>query len=234
MQQTDFYELPRAVQDRFMSSISGEGQPRPLLVIRPGMPRAVLIWSAAALLGIALLALVVLFGFGDLKSSMAIQGKGVIGVYAVLGALISLSIMQILATLRRGWSLPYRPGTYLFPVGVIDACDHKLKSFALSRLVTPEVGDRSLRLGFPEGDTFTFPLAVSGHSDEVKRTIEEAQAALEKAQASGDKKSLGVLDPLVDIGVVNPFAPKNQLEKSTPLWARQVWVVGVVIGAVLA
>ena len=49
------------------------------------------------------------------------------------------------------------------------------------------------------------------------------QDAVEKAHAAGDKKHLGALDPLVEIGAVNPFAPTDRLVKSAPLWARQRW-----------
>ena len=44
MQEMDFYELSRAVQDRFTVSVRGEGQPRPLLALRAGPPREALMW----------------------------------------------------------------------------------------------------------------------------------------------------------------------------------------------
>jgi hypothetical protein len=230
----DFYELGRAVQDRFTSSLRGEGQPRPLLKIRAGPPREALIWSAVGSVALLLLAALVELGFGDLKSSLAIQPAPLAGGYGLLSATIAISAMKVMAILKERWALPYRPGVYLFPAGVIDAKSDKLKMFPLSRLVTPLVGDRKLTLAFPEGQTFSFTLAVSGHTAEVQKTIEDAQAAVEKAHASGDKKLLGVLDPLVDIGVANPFAPTSRLAKNSPLWARQVWVFGVALGIVIA
>src|SRR5262245_58569851 len=165
---------------------------------------------------------------------MAVQGPSLMGGYALLTAMVAVSTMKVLSLLKQRWALPYRPGVYLFPAGVIDAKSDKLRVFPLSRLVTPVVEDKKLTLGFPEGEKFTFTLLASGHTDEVKKTIEDAQAAVEKAHAAGDKKGLGVLDPLVDIGVVNPFAPTSRLARYTPFWARQVWFVGAVIGVVLA
>ncbi len=234
MQEVDFYELSRAVQDRFTGSLRGEGRPLPLLAIRVGPSREVLVWA-----GIAVGAALVLVGFfqlglGDLKSSLANHPTTFIAVYAGILATISIAALQVAARTRARWALPYRAGIYLFPSGVIDARSHRLRVFALSRLVKPVVTDNALALTFPEGATFSFPLAVSGHSEQVRATIEQAEAELEKAHAAADKKSLGVLDPLVDIGVVNPFAPTARLLKNTPIWARQLWVLGALVGLIVA
>src|SRR6266511_1307886 len=82
MQEVDFYELSRAVQDRFTGSLRGEGRPLPLLAIRVGPSREVLVWA-----GIAVGAALVLVGFfqlglGDLKSSLANHPTTFIAVYA--------------------------------------------------------------------------------------------------------------------------------------------------------
>jgi hypothetical protein len=234
MQEMDFYELSRAVQDRFTASIRGEGQPRPLLALGAGPPREALLWAAIGAGGLLFLALLVDLGFGNLKSSLALHPAPFAGVYALLAATVAISSMKVLAVMKRRWALPYKPGVYLFPAGVIDAKSDKLRMFPLSRLVTPMIQNRKLTLAFPEGQTFIFTLLVSGHTAEVQKTIEDAQASVEKAHAAGDKKGLGVLDPLVDIGVVNPFAPTSRLPRYTPLWARQMWFVGALVGAVVA
>jgi hypothetical protein len=234
MQEMDFYELSRAVQDRFTVSVRGEGQPRPLLALRAGPPREALVWSGIGSAAALFLVLLVALGLGDLKSTFALHGAPLAGAYALLGAIVAVSVLKVLTILKRWWALPYRPGVYLFPAGVIDAKSDKLRVYPLSRLVTPVVEDRRLTLGFPEGQKFTFALMVSGHTAEVEKTIHEAQEAVEKAHAAGDKKSLGVLDPLVDIGVVNPFAPTARLARYTPAWARHAWIMGAAVGIVLA
>jgi hypothetical protein len=234
MQEADFYELPRAVQDRFTGCVRGEGRPVPLLVIRVGPPREVLIWSAIGAAGTLVLVIIFRLGLGDLKSSLALHPAPLIVAYAAALATMALSTLKVVARLREAWSLPYRPNIYLFPSGVVDARTNKLKVFPLSRLVQSTVGERSLGLTFPEGATFSFPLVDPGHTAEVQETIEAAQADLEKAHAANDKKSLGILDPLVDIGVANPFAPKTPLKKEIPVWARQMWVIAGAFGLALA
>src|SRR5260370_15915175 len=234
MLEMDFYELSRAVQDRFTVSIRGEAQPRPLLAVRAGPPREVLIWSAVGIGGLVLLVSLFELGFGDLESGFAVQGVLLIGAYALLAGVVAASTLQVVSRIKERWELPYRAGVYLFPAGVVDATSHRLRMFPLSRLVTPIIESRKLMLAFPEGETFSFPLAVAGHDAEVKKAIEDAQEAVEKAHAEGDKKHLGALDPLVEIGAVNPFAPTERLVKSAPLWARQRWVVAAAAGVVLA
>jgi hypothetical protein len=234
MREVDFYELSRAVEDRFVGSMRGEGQPRPLLAIRGGMPREVFVGIGIAAAG--LVGLVVLFelGLGDLTSDFALHPVPAIAGYVVAVATIALGALRILARLRADWALPFTPGIYLFPSGVIDARRHILRVFTLSRLVKPAVEEGSLTLAFPEGESFTFAISQKGHTDEIRTVIEGAQDALEKAQASGDKHSLGVLDPLVDVGVANPFAPKTALKRQIPLWARQVWLSALMVAVVVA
>src|SRR5579859_7015967 len=234
MQEMDFYELSRGVQDRFTVSIRGEGQPRPLLAVRAGPPREVLIWSAVGAAALALIILLFNLGFGDLTSDFAVQSVPFIAVYALLAGAVALSTLHVGSRMTERCERPYTPGIYLFPAGVVDAKSHELRVFPLSRLVTPTVHGSKLSLAFPEGETFSFPLAVEGHEAEVRKAIEDAETAVEKAHAAGDKKHLGALDPLVDIGVVNPFAPTERLAKLVPVWARQRWPIAVVAGLVLA
>jgi hypothetical protein len=198
------------------------------------MPREVFVGIAIGVAG--LVGLVVLFelGLGDLTSDFALHPVPAIGAYVVAVATIALGALRILARLRADWALPFTPGIYLFPSGVIDARRHILRVFTLSRLVKPMVEEGSLTLAFPEGESFTFAISQKGHTEEIRSVIEGAQDALEKAQASGDKHSLGVLDPLVDVGVANPFAPKTALKRQVPLWARQVWLSALMIGVVVA
>ena len=233
MQQVDFYQLSRAVEDRFVGSMRGEGQPRPLLAIRGGLPREVFV-GGAVVLGLVVLVVLFQLGLGDLSSSLALHPLPGIAAYVVAVATIALGVLQVLARLRADWALPFRPGIYLFPSGVIDARRSILRVFPLSRLVKPVIEERCLILTFPEGDTFSFPISEKGHTEEIRTVIEGAQDALEKAQAAGDKHSLGVLDPLVDVGVANPFAPKTALKKQIPFWARQVWISAAAVGLVLA
>ena len=81
----------------------------------------------------------------------------------------------------------------------------------------PGCPDKNLLLAFPEA-TFTFPVAA-GHLEQAKSVIEDAESRSKGARGRR-QKTLGLLDPLVDIGVVNPFAPKTRIVRLVPFWAR--------------
>src|SRR5437867_3881380 len=118
MREVDFYELSRAVEDRFVGSMRGEGQPRPLLAIRGGVKREVFIGAVVALVGVMMLVVLLQLGLGDLTSELALHPLPVIGAYVVAVATIALGVLQVLARLRADWALPFSPGIYLFPSGI--------------------------------------------------------------------------------------------------------------------
>src|SRR5579871_192288 len=99
MQLIDFYKLSRAVQERFIGSVSGTGLPAPILRSnRP--PRAPLAWLGAAVTGA--LALPVLFraGFGSLSSGMVIQSLPWAGAYVAAASLAVFGVLRALSILR--------------------------------------------------------------------------------------------------------------------------------------
>ena len=114
----------------------------------------------------------------------------------------------------------------------MDARTHRLRVFAFSATPPPVVSGQNLVLAFPEA-TFSFPVAA-GHLEQAKSVIEEAESRVEKARAEGDQKTLGLLDPLVDVGVANPFAPKTRILRKVPFWAQYGIVIGIAAGAALA
>jgi hypothetical protein len=232
MQEVDFYELSRAVQERFVGCVGGQGQPSAVLQATAGQPRGMLAW-----LGIAagsLIALLALFqlGLGSLDSGLALHSTAFIGGYGVLLAAIFVAFFQVLSRLQARQSLPFAAGIYLFPSGVIDARAYKLRVFPFTSSTPPVVSGQNLVLAFPEA-TFTFPVAA-GHLEQAKSVIEEAESRVERARAAGDQKTLGLLDPLVDVGVANPFAPKTRIVRQVPAWARYGIIIGVAAGAALA
>ena len=232
MQEVDFYELSRAVQERFVACVGGQGQPAPVLQASAGQPRGMLAWLGIA--GGSLIALLALFqvGLGNLDSGLALHAPPFMGGYAALLAAIFVAFFQVLSRLQARQSLPFAAGIYLFPSGVIDARTSKLRVFPFTSSTPPVVSGQSLAIAFPEA-TFTFPVAA-GHLEQAKTVVEEAESRVERARTSGDHKTLGLLDPLIDVGVANPFAPKTRIPRQVPVWARFGIVIGVAAGLALA
>jgi hypothetical protein len=232
MQEVDFYELSRAVQERFVGCVGGQGQPSPVLQAPAGKPRGLYAWLGVAVGSVVALLGLYQLGHGDLDSGLAIHGTPFIGGYAFLLAATLVAFLQVLSRLQARQALPFAAGIYLFPSGVVDARSHKLRMFAFSGTPPPVVSGQNLVLTFPEA-TFSFPVAA-GHVEQAKSVIEEAESRVERARAADDKKTLGLLDPLVDVGVANPFAPKTRMLRMVPTWAKFGIPIGIAVAAALA
>ncbi len=232
MQEVDFYELSRAVQERFVACVDGQGQPAPVLRASAGQPRGLWAWLGVAVGSIATLLSLHQLGLGDLASPLALQGPPFIAAYAALSAAFLVSVLRMLAGLQARQALSFPAGIYLFGTGVIDARTYKLRVFPISSATPPVASGASLVFTFPEG-TFTFPIP-GDQVEQAKSAVVEAESRVEKARAEGDKKSLGLLDPLVDVGVANPFAPKTRINRVVPIWSRFGVLIGVAAGLAIA
>jgi hypothetical protein len=230
MQEVDFYELSRAVQERFVACVGGEGQPAPVLRASAGQPRGLWAWLGVAVGSIAALLALHQLGLGNLASPLALQGAPFIGAYAALCAAFLVAVLQMLAGLQARQALPFAAGIYLFPSGVIDARTYKLRVFPIA--TPPSVSGQNLVFTLP-GGTFAFPVP-GGQVEQAKNVVVEALGRVERARAEGDHKSLGLLDPLVDVGVANPFAPKTRIHRVVPIWSRFGILIGVAAGFAIA
>src|SRR5215472_3721558 len=120
MDRLDFYKLSRPVQDRFIGSANGNGFPTPILEQREGT-REPPIWLAAS--GVAIIALIVIYRMhlGDLESRISIHGWLAALVYWLLVSAAFFGLLRALGLWAVERALPFRPGVYVFPIGVIDA-----------------------------------------------------------------------------------------------------------------
>src|SRR5689334_8987587 len=112
MQEVDFYELSRAVQERFVACVGGQGQPAPVLNANAGQPRGMLAWLGIASGSLILLLTLFQVGLGNLESPLALHGPPVLGAYGFLLAAIFVAFFQVLARLHARQSLPFAAGIY--------------------------------------------------------------------------------------------------------------------------
>ena len=84
MQEVDFYELSRAVQERFVACVEGQGQPAPVLRASPGQPRGMFVWLGIAAGSVALLLVLYQVGLGSLDSGLALHPTPFLGAYGAL------------------------------------------------------------------------------------------------------------------------------------------------------
>ncbi|WP_394842764.1 hypothetical protein LZC95_37550 [Pendulispora brunnea] len=204
----------------------------PILEVRIG-PKEPYAWLGLS--AVAALVLLVLYrlGYGSLDSSFAIQKTWTIAAY-VLVAVIAFGVVRALAVWRDVRVLPYKPGVYVFPIGVIDARRHKMRVYHLAELQSvegPSPGNQFV-LTFTDGPRFVFPAPDPAKAEQALRSLTAARTQHIEAVAARESirpKAIAAIDPLQDGGFASPLVPKTPIARNIPLWARS-WLVAPTIG----
>src|SRR5437868_1990667 len=137
MQRVDFYKLTRPVQERFLGSVRGSGMPVPILELRVG-PREPRVWWGIAAGGALALLILYRVGFGSLTSALAIHPAPLVVLYALFASTMVFGALRALAIHKEVRNLPYRPGLYVFPIGLVDARRHTMKLYEMHELTSAE------------------------------------------------------------------------------------------------
>ncbi len=223
MADIDFYMLPRAVQDRLLSSFNREYEPKPILFV-PGVRPTALRWAAIAPVSVSALAALCLIGLGDAHSALSRHPWALVALYVALAGLAALGVIQSLAYRARVAVLPFHKGVYLFPAVLIDAREARLgvQPLTAMREVVTESG--KVILVFPK-QRYVF-LVESGHEERAAGIVRQLK---ESALADLPDEERRDLDPLVPPAVVSPLATDVPLAPRYPAWLPLRWIpVGVV------
>lgn len=229
----DFYRLERPVQDRFADATRSIGLPTPI-VREPPRDFRVIGWFLAA--AVALLALVgtISRDYAQLDRPLAIAPPWLAFVYSVELAAVVLSVMKAAAALNARASLPYRPGLYLFPVGVIDARTSPLRVFRHPTLRdVAVVGSSALRIVVDGVGEYVFRLPDAVTAEHAKGGLLEARRQYEAAVETKNRREEAMLDPLVDSGFSSPFSPRAPITEREPAWVKLTLFIALVVGVVL-
>jgi hypothetical protein len=238
MRELDFYKSSRSVQERFVASVGGAGAPLPMLR-QQTLPLESLLWTGVS--GVGALAILALWelGYGSLDSSLAVHSTPMVVPYVLFLGVCAFGALRAATLANEVRQLPFRPGQYLFPSGLVEVTGSKLNVFPIEDLSAVEGPDAQnrVRLVFAAGRAFTFPVKDAPAAAGLKAAVQEAKAAVKAAEASGDRAALIPLDPLADPGYASPFSPKTPIVKRAPLWARYglLWaaLAGLVLGPLL-
>jgi hypothetical protein len=232
MQRVDFFRLERPIQERFVASVQGSAAPIPLAVLREGLPRAVVLWTATSLLSLAALIALSRVGYGKLSSAFALQPAAALIPYAALGALAAAAAFAASRRQRARFRLPFAPGIYLFPAGVIDARSAEFAVRKVNELLDGNVLGNTLQLRFADGAELRFPAGSPERGAEMLRTLTEVKQHFGRDLESSSRE-LAVYDPLCDNGFRNPFSPRESLVPPKASFALPAWLLAVVLGAAL-
>lgn len=228
MKRIEFFQLTRAVEERFLESSRGQAAPLPLLVGDPPPPFDAIRWGGAAVLSFVVWVWVASLGYGDLGSSLALQPTWMAGVHALLLALTVGFALKARSALASRTRLPFRQAVYLFPIGVIDARTASFGVYEWSDFTKLEISGKRATLRFGS-QAFTFPLANAQQGPELETRVRELREKL--ASGSVSEKDLVLLDPLRDSGFKSPFQPLESMRPPGPGRFPILLVLGV-LGAV--
>jgi hypothetical protein len=224
MQAIDFYTLTRQLQDRLLSSIRAEFDPKPLLIQLGTKPKDYLWLGSSVAALVALLALCTV-GFGSLESGMARHPLPLVALYVALVAAVAVGVLQARAYRAAIIAVPFPPGVYVFDAALIDAREPKLRVYPLAELtdVSAAGGRVTLRFGGAQYDFVVDP-------DAAEQAVRLVRAAGERMSIIVDDDARRPLDPLVPLAVASPLAPTNPLEEALPGWVRMRFVIAGAIG----
>ena len=234
MDKLDFWALPRSVQERFVAATEGAAAPAPLAVRPLGMGAAQLGWLAIGVAGLLGAIVSLRVGFGNLNSRYALAPLRFWALYGGLFALSALGFLKAAARYVVAAAVPYRPALYLFPIGVIDARTSRLAVHRISEHANAQVDDarHCLRV-IIEGAQFEFEATDLTRAEHAARVLLELRDRLVNAGPDSSPREQSLVDPLVDNGFKNPFAPTDPLRKTLPLWLKFWPLLAVILGVLL-
>jgi hypothetical protein len=228
----DFYRLERPVQDRFADATRAIGLPTPI-VREPARDFRIVGWIFATLVAVFALVWTVSRDFGALDRPLAIAPSWLAFAYSIEIAAVVLSALRAAGVWNSRTTLPYRPGLYLFPVGVIDARAVPLRVFRHPALRDIAVtGSTDLKITV-DGGAFVFRLPDASAAEHAKGGFLEARRQYEAALDAKNRREEAMLDPLVDSGFSSPFSPRAPITHREPPWVKGTILIALGVGVVL-
>lgn len=230
----DFWGLQRSIQERFVASTQGAAAPTPLAVRPLARDARILGYFALGVGGVVAALVALRVGFGDLNSRYALAPLWCIALYGGLFTLAAFGFFKAAARYVIAYSVPFRPALYLFPIGVIDARAPQLAVYRISDETQAHVDTarRSLRVDVGGGH-FEFPAGDVAHAERAANVLIELRDRLANAGPDSTTREQSLVDPLLDNGFKNPFAPSESIRKELPGWLK-IWpLLGLILGVLL-
>lgn len=229
-----FFQLSRAMQERFISSARGTAPPAPILQ-RRGATKAQFVFAGIGALGLAFLLFMAIYGFGVLGKAASVQPYSNLVGYAIVIFLLVFGALRAVGSILEARALPFPPGVYVFPMCLVDARTKRLAVAPMTDLqkVEPATKDAPFRLTYKGAGTFQFPPGAEP-PDQLKFQFEVAQEQAKHAQETGDEAELVTLDPFYEPKkFVAPIGPQEPLVERIPPWAKFGWAIAVVAAGAL-
>jgi hypothetical protein len=231
MQKFQFFHLPRPIQERFIESTRGNGAPKPLLYQAPAKSLWAVALAVMAALMFALCGVLARIGFGNLNHRWALNPPSAILAYGGILCVACATLVGAVRNWNRESNVPFRRGLYIFPVGVIKACNATLEMHPLQELVELSTRGSRLRMRFSDGAAFDFKRVDPQRAGKIKVTLLDAQQQLKASSSELSGRNQALLDPLFDTGYKNPFSPHESMLPGAIFWNRHWFLLALAIGA---
>ena len=234
MDRVDFWGLQRSIQERFVASTEGAAAPAPLAIRPLARDGRVLAFSVLGLCGLLGAVVALRLGFGDLGSRYALAPSGFLALYAGCFTLSAFGFLKAAARSVSAHAVPYRPALYLFPIGVIDARAPRFSVYRINEQTEARFDAARACLSVNLGGThFEFPAAEAARAEQAAAALIELRDQLANSGPDSSARQQSLVDPLVDNGFKNPFAPAESLRRALPVWVK-IWpVFALVLGVLL-
>jgi hypothetical protein len=227
----DFYRLSRPMQDRFAAATRRLAPPAPLLFAPAPRTRA---WGylGASVVFMAVAAIVLRTGSGEVSSPLALHGTKALALDAVLFAAAAYCVVHAAAILRALEVMPWRPGMFLFPAAVVDARRPSLQVWPVSDAASIErvASPPGLALRMHDGARVVVAAESVADAERAEAALQSLRGDLAKATAAQDPHMLAELDPLHDSALSSPIGPTEAMKRTLPAWIRLDWAIAVAIG----
>ncbi len=234
MDSLNFWRLQRALQERFVASTQGVAAPTPIAVREIGTDSRQVGWALLGVAGLLGAIASLRVGFGDLGSRYALTPLWFATVHIALFTLASLGFLKAAARHATLHAVPYRPALYLFPIGVIDARTPRLSVYRLTDQAKARADrDRRCLHVELEGVRFEFPVSDLARAELAAHELLKLRDRLLETGPESSAREQSLLDPLVDNGFKNPFAPTEALRKAAPGWVKAWPVLAFILGVLL-
>jgi hypothetical protein len=228
-----FYRCMRPMQDRFVAATRRTAPPAPLLFSSARRTTAWVLLAASAVLLVAA-TVVLMKGWGDVASPLALHQRPMLAVDALLFSAAAYCFVHATVVLRAFEALPYRAGMYVFPACVVDASGPVLRVWsvrdadAIERLPQPALALRML-----DGERIVVPAASAEEVEHAEAALRSLRPELTRALAEDDGDMLAELDPLHQTRVSSPLSSTQGMKPFSAMWARLDWVLALAIGVAL-
>ncbi len=233
----DFNKMPRSSRERFIGCLNGSIGPRPIFADAGGVG-AIVGWIFLAVLAVAGSLFLLTVGFGD--TWQVKQGVGWLIPYFVCFFLLMLAVVGFIRRIKMNSALPFKAGTYVFPLDVVVANSKDLEIIPMADLTTLQpvhhyrngmYTHTAFHFYFAGGRNFSFTSGNKAYAESQLVMLRQSQQQLDDAIARKDVYALAALDPFFELRMNSwaelPQQPDNLFASDIPGWMSKGWAFGL-------